>query len=96
VPLLVALLNFPEHIATATSHAVLAVTSIVGALVHVFRGDYRTDGTLVLACCGGAIAGAPLGARVSVHVSGPLILRILAIGVAFVGLRLMFAAIVHN
>jgi len=96
VPLLVTLLNFPEHIATATSHAVLAVTAIAGALVHAFRGDYRTDGPLVLACCVGAIAGAPLGARVSVHVPGPLILRILAIGLAFVGLRLIFSAIVHS
>jgi len=96
VPLLVTLLNFPEHIATATSHAVLAVTAIAGALVHAFRGDYRTDGPLVLACCAGAIAGAPLGARVSVHVPGPLILRILAIGLAFVGLRLIFSAIVHS
>jgi uncharacterized membrane protein YfcA len=96
VPLLVTLLNFPEHIATATSHAVLAVTSIVGTLVHVFRGDYRTDGSLVIACSVGAIAGAPLGARASVHVSGPVILRILAIGLAFVGLRLMFAAFVHS
>jgi len=92
VPFLVALLNFPEHIATATSHAVLAVTSLAGALVHVVRGDYRNDAPLVIACSLGAIAGAPLGARVSVRVPGRTLLRILALALAIVGGRLLFLA----
>jgi uncharacterized membrane protein YfcA len=92
VPLLVTLLHFPEHIATATSHAVLAVTAIVGTLVHVIHGDYRSDWTLVLACSAGAIAGAPLGARASAYASGKTILRVLAIALIFVAVRLLLVA----
>jgi uncharacterized membrane protein YfcA len=40
VPFLVAVLNYPEHVATATSHAVLAVTSLVATLLHAAQGDY--------------------------------------------------------
>jgi uncharacterized membrane protein YfcA len=90
VPLLVALLSFPEHIATATSHAVLAVTAVLGTVTHLVHGDYAQDGTLVITCALGAILGAPLGARLSTYVSGRTIMRILAGGLAVAGLRLLF------
>ena len=35
VPLVVYLLDFPTHIATATSHFVLVITVLVGVLAHV-------------------------------------------------------------
>ena len=91
VPLLVTLLNFPEHLATATSHAVLAVTSAIGTFVHFVRGDYRDDARLVLTCSAGAMLGAPFGARVSLYVSGRTILRILALALALVAIRLLVA-----
>lgn len=91
VPLLATVLGFPAHVATATSHAVLAVTAGLATIVHIWRGDYRSDWPLVLAAAGGAIAGAPLGARLSVFVKGAVILRILATALAFVGIRLLFA-----
>ncbi len=91
VPLLATVLGFPAHVATATSHAVLAVTAGIATVVHIVRGDFRGDWPLVLAAAGGAIAGAPVGARVSALVRGAIILRILATALAFVGLRLLFA-----
>lgn len=90
VPFLTMLLNFPEHVATATSHSVLAVTAIVGTVIHVIHGDYRTDAPLVLATSLGAIAGAPVGAHWSRRVPGRVILRILGTGLTFVGMRLLF------
>lgn len=90
VPLLATVLGFPAHVATATSHAVLAVTAGIGTLVHLLRGDYRSDWPLVLAMCVGAIGGAPLGARLSARVPGAAILRILAVALVFVGIRLLF------
>ncbi len=89
VPLLVTAMNFPAHIATATSHAVLGTTALLATVMHIWQGDYRDDWQLVVACCAGAIAGAPLGARVSSRVPGPVILRILAVGLGFVGMRLL-------
>ncbi|MGA2396319.1 MAG: sulfite exporter TauE/SafE family protein [Candidatus Lustribacter sp.] len=91
VPLLATVLGFPTHVATATSHAVLAVTAGIATVVHVARGDFRTTWPLVLAAAGGAVVGAPVGARVSTLVRGAIILRILATALAFVGLRLLFA-----
>lgn len=91
VPFLIAALSFPAHVATATSHAVLAVTALLGALTHLAHGDYRGDGPLVAACCAGAVLGAPLGARLSRYVSAVTILRILAAGLAAAGIRLLLA-----
>jgi uncharacterized membrane protein YfcA len=91
VPLLATVLGFPAHVATATSHAVLAVTAGIATIVHVARGDYRSTWPLVLAAAAGAIAGAPIGARLSQFVPGAAILRVLATALAFVGIRLVFA-----
>ncbi len=91
VPLLATVLGFPAHVATATSHAVLAVTAAIATIVHLVHGDYRTIWQPVLAACGGAIAGAPIGALLSTRVRGAVILRILAVALALVGARLIFA-----
>lgn len=92
VPILATVLSFPPHVATATSHAVLAVTAIVATVIHLVHGDYGSDAPLVLATCAGAIAGAPLGARLSNRVPGPVILRVLGASLALVGVRLLIQA----
>lgn len=89
VPFLISLLNYPEHVATATSHAVLAITSLVAALVHLRQGDYRNDGIVTLATAVGALAGAPLGARISRYIPGRVLVRILAGMLAFIAIRLI-------
>jgi uncharacterized protein len=89
VPFLVAVLNYPEHVATATSHAVLAVTSLVATLIHAAQGDYSADLPLTLATAAGALAGAPLGAKLSRYVPGKTLLRILAAMLAFIAIRLV-------
>ncbi len=90
VPFLVAALNYPEHVATATSHAVLAATSLVATLIHAARGDFSADLRLTLATSLGAFIGAPLGARLSRFVPGRVLLRILAAMLAFIAARLIF------
>ncbi len=91
VPLLATILGFPAHVATATSHAVLAVTAAIGTLVHLARGDYRSTWPLVVGTAAGAVAGAPVGALLSTRVPGAAILRILAVALGFVGIRLLVA-----
>jgi uncharacterized membrane protein YfcA len=90
VPFLVAVLNYPEHVATATSHAVLAVTSLVATIIHATQGDYRGDLSSTLATALGALLGAPLGARASRYVPGKMLLRILAAMLAFIAFRLLW------
>jgi uncharacterized membrane protein YfcA len=90
VPFLVAVLDYPEHVATATSHAVLAVTSLVALVLHALQGDYAGDLGPTLATALGAVLGAPIGARLSRYVSGETLMRILAAMLAFIAFRLLW------
>ncbi len=92
VPALVHLLNFPVHIATATSHFILAVMTLTGTLVHVATGTF-SRGVLITAYLAiGVLLGAQLGARLSSRFHGGWIIRSLAVALAFVGIRLLLAA----
>ena len=92
VPILCFLLNFPDHIATATSHFMLAIMALAGSLTHLVAGDYVGTLWQVVSLTAGVIPGAQLGARLSQRVGGALILRFLALALALVGLRLLFQA----
>lgn len=88
VPALIGVLGFPVHIATATSHFVLAIMAIVGTITHLLSGDL-SDGlarTAYLAV--GAVVGAQLGARLSRRVGGTLIVQALSAALVLVALRL--------
>ena len=89
VPALTSLLNFPVHIATATSHFVLAIMALTGTLVHIARGVFvRGVGrTAIIAV--GVIIGAQAGAHLSTRIGGKWIIRGLAIALLFVGIRLI-------
>jgi uncharacterized membrane protein YfcA len=89
VPALTSLLNFPVHIATATSHFVLAIMALTGTLVHVAHGVFArgVGRTAILAV--GVIFGAQGGARMSTRMGGKWIIRSLAIALLFVGIRLI-------
>jgi uncharacterized protein len=90
VPLLVQVLGFPVHIATATSHFVLAAMSGAATVTHALRGSYRVGHGLrrSLALSAGVIVGAQVGARVSLRLSGRLIQYLLAGALLILALRL--------
>lgn len=90
VPLLVRVLKFPVHRATATSHLVLAVMALVGTLTHVVSGGFEHGIRRTAALAVGVVVGAQLGARLSTRVHGTWILRGLALALGLVGLRLLF------
>ncbi len=89
VPALVHLLNFPVHIATATSHFILAVMALTGTLVHIATGIFATGVRRTMALAIGVIFGAQLGAWLSNRVHGDWIIRGLAVALGFVGIRLI-------
>jgi hypothetical protein len=93
VPILVRLLNFPVHIATATSHFVLAVMALTGSVVHIVMGTFSHGlrRTIVLAI--GVIVGAQLGANLSRRIHGDWIIRGLALALALVGIRILVLAL---
>ncbi len=90
VPALVYLLNFPVHVATATSHFILMVMALTGTVVHFVTGTFAHAGihrTLALAV--GVLIGAPLGAHLSGRLRGSWIIRGLALALRVVGLRII-------
>ena len=88
VPALIAVLGFPVHIATATSHFVLAVMATVGTVTHILAGDLDTTWPRAVYLGLGAVIGAQAGARLSRRVRGALIVRILAVALVIVAFRL--------
>lgn len=89
VPVLVHVLNFPAHIATATSHFVLVVSSFTGTMVHIVSNQILTGIALIAALSIGVILGAQLGARFSSRFRDKSIMRLLAITLGIVGLRIL-------
>lgn len=93
VPFLVRVLRFPPHVATATSQLVLAVLALVATIAHLYLGAFHTgvDRTMYLAV--GVMMGAPIGALISTRVQGSILIRLLALALCAVGLRLVWQAL---
>jgi len=89
VPILTTFFVFPAHIASATAQFVQVATSGVGAMTHVFHRDYAGFVGLTVALAVGVIVGAQVGAALSRRVSGGVIIRLLAVSLGLVGIRLL-------
>ncbi len=95
VPLLVTVLGFPTHVATATSHFVLAWMALVATLTHVATGTFHGGVGLrrAAALSVGVVFGAQLGAVLSQRLSGTVIQRLLAMGLLALGIRLVLSVV---
>jgi uncharacterized membrane protein YfcA len=89
VPVLVQLLNFPIHIATATSQFVLTNMALTGTLTHIATGAFTRGIRRTIMLAIGVVLGAQLGAWLSGRVRGTWIIRGLAIALGVVGIRLL-------
>jgi len=92
VPLLTSLLDFPIHIATATSHFILAIMALAGTITHIATGTFIHGVHRTIYLSIGVVAGAQVGARLSNRIRGVWIIRSLAIALGLVGIRLIIAA----
>ena len=93
VPVMINFLNFPVHVASATSHFTLTVMSCVGSVVHLVTGTLAGTYDRVIPLAIGVILGAQVGARFAQRIHGRWIIRALVIALAFVGLRLIIKAL---
>ena len=91
VPALTQVLGFPAHIATATSHFMVAITTFSAIDTHLIDRTFTSDVGVAMVLSAGAVIGAQFGAILSQKVTGVLIVRLLAIGLAIVALRLLIA-----
>ena len=90
VPALTSLLNFPIHIATATSHLILAIMALAGTIVHVIEGNLTGLWWMVFYTGIGVVIGAQGGAYFSHHAKPNWIIRALAFALLLVGIRIVF------
>ena len=87
VPFLIVVLGIPVHTATATSHFVLTITSLTGALSMLERDQVRL---IVAAWMGlGVLMGAQGGAYLSARMRSEPIRRLLAGALALFAIRLI-------
>ena len=93
VPALTGMLNFPTHIATATSHFVLAIMALAGTIVHLINGTLLEGLRTIIWIGLGVLLGAQLGAFLSHKIKARIILRALAVALLLVGVRLLFTSL---
>ncbi len=93
VPALVQWLRFPVFIATATSHFILAIMATVSVAVHAIKGSYNDPKILhmVIGLIIGVIPGAQLGAWLSHKLHSHTIIRVLAVCLGLVGIRILLS-----
>ena len=93
VAVLTQLLDFPVHIATATSHFTIAIMALTGTIVHIATGSFSEGWHRTIWLAAGALVGAQVGARLSSRLRGAWIIRGLALALLVVGVRLVWGAI---
>ncbi len=91
VPAMVNVLGFPVLIATATSQFILAIMATASVFVHYFQGSYDDDNVqqTILFLIIGVIPGAQIGAKLSKKIKGQIVIKILALCLILVGLRIL-------
>ena len=89
VPFLIRVLHMPPHIATATSHFVLTFIALTATITHVALGEFEHGLAQTMYLAVGVMMGAPLGAAFSSRVQGTMIVRLLALALCLVGVRLL-------
>jgi uncharacterized membrane protein YfcA len=91
VPFMVLALEMTQHVSEGTSLLVIVPTALMGTIAHSRRGyvDRRAAGALA----GGGIAGAFIGALVSLELPGDALQRAFAVLTAIVGARLIYDGI---
>jgi uncharacterized membrane protein YfcA len=95
VTALVFFLDFPVHIATATSQFILAIMALSGTLVHIWDGSLKPGVEYTLCLAIGVLLGSPVGAQLSSRLQGPWIIRGLALALGVVGIRIAIMFFAH-
>lgn len=91
VPAMVNVLGFPVLIATATSQFILMIMATASVIVHYFQGSYNGNGVqhITLYLIVGVVFGAQIGAKLSKIIKGQIIIKVLAICLILVGIRIL-------
>lgn len=86
-PAMISLFGLPAHFAAATSQLILLISATTGAVSYLAGGHVDLSTALWLGL--GGIVGARLGAWIAQRAKGKLIVRLLAVALLLVGVRLV-------
>ena len=89
VPAMIGLLGFTPHVATATSHFVLAISACIGVVSHFLLGNVLLMPALIVGS--GAAIGAQLGAHLSPKTKPRSISRLLCVALFVLGLKMILS-----
>ena len=89
VPAMIGLLGFTPHVATATSHFVLAISACIGVVSHFLLGNILLMPALIVGS--GAAIGAQLGAHLSPKTKPRSISRLLCVALFVLGLKMILS-----
>lgn len=95
VPLLSEVLHYPVHLAAGTSHSILAIMSVSAVTMHFIHGDLNNLESFVPYLVIGLVVGAQAGAAFSKKAKSHWILRLLAIALLAVSIRLFLRTLGH-
>ena len=87
VPLMYSVLGMPIHLATATSHFILAITSLLGVITFMGLKYIDIDYAVLLGV--GSIIGAYFGAKISLMTQAVIIKKIIALCLMLMAVRLI-------
>lgn len=91
VPFMVYVLNFPVHVAIATSTCILAVSSLAGLVSHAMLGHIVwTSG---LAIGGGAFVGAQGGVALAQRLQSGILMKLASVLVLITGIKFLMNAL---
>ncbi|MBF0571456.1 MAG: sulfite exporter TauE/SafE family protein [Candidatus Omnitrophica bacterium] len=88
VPILIFLLRYPSHVATATSHFVTLLTCAIALLPHVFLGNVCYAEAMWMGI--GVIVGAQAGARIAPKLNTKVTLYLFVVILVILAVKLFF------
>ncbi|WP_094607498.1 hypothetical protein SPSIL_024240 [Sporomusa silvacetica DSM 10669] len=87
VPIMVTYFNITQHIAQATSMAIVIPTALISSIIYGFHGN--TDVNLALNLIVGSILGASIGARIMKRIPPIRLKQLFAMLLIVVGIRMV-------
>ena len=94
VPIMNRIMNVPIKAAIATSSFMIAMTSLIGAIIFIINGYFYAE--IIPAIILGVFIGAQIGARVNKIINKKLLSNVFSIVVIYIAIRMLFKGLEIN
>ena len=94
VPIMNRIMNVPIKVAIATSSFMIAMTSLIGAIIFIINGYFYAE--IIPSIILGVFIGAQIGARVNKIMNKKLLSNVFSIVVIYIAIRMLFKGLEIN